>query len=65
MNNLNQPNVFASGKSENANSVICELGIMNETIHKNKLHTVIPCFRRFSITRFLDLIQKNLYNTVL
>ena len=32
MNNLNQPNVFASGKSENANSVICELGIKNETI---------------------------------
>ena len=32
MNNLNQPNVFASGKSENANSVVCELGIKNETI---------------------------------
>ena len=25
-------NVFASGKSENANSVICELEIKNETI---------------------------------
>ena len=32
MNNLHQLNVFASGKLEKANSVICELGIKNETI---------------------------------
>ena len=30
-----------------------------------KRSTVIPRFTRFSITRFFDLVQKNLHNTVL